>query len=113
MEVILFIGLGVWVAFAVLAGWIATQKNRAIEEGVILGLLFGPFGTLVEALLPSMTKEERERINFAKKVKREMKAVAEKVKHPKRVRPAREARPKRIAGIERLPKPLLGEISEE
>ena len=33
--------------------WIAIQKRRSPAEGCILGLLFGPLGVLVEALLPS------------------------------------------------------------
>lgn len=33
--------------------WIAGQKNRDPIEGAILGGVFGPFGVLIEALLPT------------------------------------------------------------
>jgi hypothetical protein len=49
---ILFI---VGVVFGLFGGWTASQKNRDAGEGAVLGFLFGPFGVLVEALLP--TKE--------------------------------------------------------
>jgi hypothetical protein len=42
--------LVVWPA---LGRWVALEKNRSFREGVILGLLFGPFGVIVEALLPT------------------------------------------------------------
>jgi muconolactone delta-isomerase len=41
--------------FGGLSMWIATQKNRDQGEGIILGLLFGPFGCLIEALMPAGT----------------------------------------------------------
>jgi hypothetical protein len=37
---------------AVLGGWVAAQRDRSIVEGLILGLLYGPLGVIVEALLP-------------------------------------------------------------
>jgi hypothetical protein len=42
------------VAFGGLGAWIASQKGRAGGEGLALGLLFGPLGVLVEALLPTV-----------------------------------------------------------
>lgn len=42
------------VVFAVLGRWMAGQKGRSKLEGTILGLLFGPFGCLVEGLLPTL-----------------------------------------------------------
>lgn len=35
-----------------LGGYVAQQKRRNMTEGVLLGLL-GPFGVLIEALLPT------------------------------------------------------------
>ncbi len=40
-----------------LSAWIAGQKRRDTSEGFILGFLFGPFGVLVEALLPQGNKQ--------------------------------------------------------
>ena len=48
-----FLALVGWLAFAGLGAWVATQKGRGPAEGLILGLLFGPYGTLIEALLPN------------------------------------------------------------
>lgn len=41
-----------WIAFPALGFYVAKQKGRSIVEGIILGVLFGPLGVLVEALLP-------------------------------------------------------------
>jgi hypothetical protein len=51
MEWLILIGISAAV-FSGLGGWVATQKRRDTGEGMVLGLLFGPFGVLVEALLP-------------------------------------------------------------
>src|SRR5260370_30727836 len=37
-----------------LGPYIAEQKGRNVWEGALLGLLFGPFGCLIEALLPTL-----------------------------------------------------------
>jgi len=50
---IMWIGLAAMVACAVLGAWVAAQKARGAAEGFLLGLLFGPFGVLIEALLPA------------------------------------------------------------
>lgn len=42
-----------WGLMALLGGYVASQKGRSDWEGIGLGLLFGPLGVLVEALLPS------------------------------------------------------------
>lgn len=39
--------------FAFFGGWVANQKGRDPFEGGMLGLLFGPFGVHIEALLPT------------------------------------------------------------
>ena len=46
----------VMIAMAGLGGWVASQKNRDATEGFVLGLVFGPLGVLVEALLPNAIK---------------------------------------------------------
>jgi hypothetical protein len=43
----------VWCITGGLGAWVATQKYRDVGEGFILGLLFGPLGVIVEALLPT------------------------------------------------------------
>lgn len=40
--------------------WVAAQKGRAPLEGLILGVLFGPLGVIVEGLLPVGMPEEEE-----------------------------------------------------
>lgn len=38
--------------FGWLGQWVATQCGRGAIEGLLLGMLLGPFGVLIEALLP-------------------------------------------------------------
>jgi len=45
---------GGWMLFPSLGFWIAGQKGRWPFEGLFLGLLFGPFGCLIEALMPNV-----------------------------------------------------------
>ena len=40
------------IAFGSFGAWVARQKRRSVVEGLILGLLFGPLGVVVEGLLP-------------------------------------------------------------
>jgi peptidyl-prolyl cis-trans isomerase A (cyclophilin A) len=44
--------------FGALGAWIASEKRRGEGEGLLLGLLFGPFGVLIEALLPTLSADE-------------------------------------------------------
>ncbi len=44
------------VVFGFLGMWIALQKRREQQEGFILGLLFGPLGVLIEAVLPTIAE---------------------------------------------------------
>ncbi len=44
--------------FALLGVYVASEKNRAAVEGFALGCLLGPFGVIVEALLPTKTKRD-------------------------------------------------------
>jgi hypothetical protein len=55
MELLVFVGI-LAVAMGGLGAWIASQKQRDPSEGFILGLLFGPLGCLIEALLPSRNR---------------------------------------------------------
>ena len=53
--VIVLLSVVAWVVvFTFLGSWVSCQKHRRPEEGAILGLLFGPFGVLLEALLPTL-----------------------------------------------------------
>lgn len=57
MELIAGLAIGLCV-FGFLGLYVATQKNRPITEGFILGLAFGPLGVIVEACLPVGTAAE-------------------------------------------------------
>jgi hypothetical protein len=52
MEGFIIAGFLLWLVFVVFGGWVAAQKGRSVWEGAILAGLFGPFGVLIEALLP-------------------------------------------------------------
>jgi hypothetical protein len=45
-----------WVALGLLGWYVSAQKGRPAAEGVLLGLLFGPLGVLVAALLPTLPR---------------------------------------------------------
>lgn len=49
-----FVGLVIVsaIVFAGFGAWIARQNGRRPAEGFMLGFCFGPFGVLVEALMP-------------------------------------------------------------
>jgi hypothetical protein len=53
-EMLILAGVVVVFVFSVLGGWVAGEKNRSVGEGIFLGVLFGPFGVLIEALLPTL-----------------------------------------------------------
>jgi hypothetical protein len=46
-------------AFGLLGAYVADQKGRGKTEGFWLGLLFGPLGVLVVALLPAIRSRPR------------------------------------------------------
>jgi len=50
---VLFIFLGSCFVCAVAGGSVAKEKNRDAVEGVLFGAIFGPFGILITALLPT------------------------------------------------------------
>jgi len=44
----------IWIlGFGWLGAWAAGQKNRSLKEGLLLALVLGPYGVLVELLLPT------------------------------------------------------------
>lgn len=53
---ILVIGVIFWGCMIGLGGYVSSEKGRDSTEGVMLALLFGPFGVLIAALLPSKPK---------------------------------------------------------
>jgi hypothetical protein len=50
LAIVIVLGLILW---GPLGSWVAAQKGRGGMEGFLLGAVFGPFGVLVEALLPT------------------------------------------------------------
>jgi hypothetical protein len=48
-----------WSLFAGLGYYVAIQKGRPPAEGLVLGLLFGPLGCLVAALLPGQDRRSK------------------------------------------------------
>ena len=45
------------IVYSICAGlgvWIASAKRRSEAEGCLLGCLLGPFGVLLEALMPTV-----------------------------------------------------------
>lgn len=54
MELLIAWGIGA-VIMAIFGAWVAAQKNRGASEGFLLGLIFGPLGVVIEALLPTLS----------------------------------------------------------
>lgn len=52
-----------WIYWSALGYWIALQKRREPFEGLVLGLLFGPLGAIIEALLPNGERGGKTRVN--------------------------------------------------
>jgi len=50
----------IWLALMGLGALVANQKRRPIEEGLILTVIFGPLGILIETLVPSLKLKKRE-----------------------------------------------------
>lgn len=55
----------IWLAMAALGAWVSLQKHRNPSEGLILGILFGPFGVLIAALMPIGSKQNEEHTGAA------------------------------------------------
>lgn len=69
--------LACWTIFAFLGSWIAVAKRRAGPEGFMLGLLFGPLGCLIEALLPNVSEAKYAEEQEAKRQRLQVKFDAE------------------------------------
>lgn len=61
MEMLIASGVVALAVFGCLGGWVASQKGRRPVEGLSLGFLFGPFGVLIESLLPSVARKSHVR----------------------------------------------------
>ena len=46
----------VWLACAGITAWLAKEKGRTVAEGVILGILLGFIGIIIELCLPRRTR---------------------------------------------------------
>ncbi len=53
------VALGMGIICGSLGVYIATQKGRNEWEGLLFGFLLGPFGVIIEALLPEQEPSER------------------------------------------------------
>jgi hypothetical protein len=52
--VVWVVSAAMWVVYAGGIGWyVASAKGRGVLEGIILGVLAGPFGWLIVAILPA------------------------------------------------------------
>ena len=51
-----FVGI-LWAGLSAFAGeYVAKQKGRPPFEGLVFGLLFGPFGPIIEGVLPDLER---------------------------------------------------------
>jgi hypothetical protein len=78
VEVVLIVAFLSLCVFAFLGGWIACQKNRDPAEGAFLGFLFGPFGCLIEAVLPTLPAPAASRPAAAARVSPPVETPAER-----------------------------------
>jgi len=100
------VNLAIWSSFAAYGWWIATIKRRNPLEGAAFGLLLGPFGCVVEAILRERSPEEIERersrrqeaaqalLEERNKYRAALRVAAERHRQEARVR-AEEARARR------------------
>ena len=69
METLIVIGYAVavlvsWFGMAWIGSYVSSQKGRSPAEGALLGLLLGPIGLVIAAVLPTLnapTRKSRER----------------------------------------------------
>ena len=76
MALLVVLGIGL-LLMSSFAQWVASQKGRSAGEGFVLGLLFGPLGVLVEALLPARKPTRIRRNRFKAKAEVGVVCVAE------------------------------------
>jgi hypothetical protein len=50
----------IWLVMGALGAFVALQKGRSPIEGLLMGFLFGPFGVLITALLPTMPTGDKQ-----------------------------------------------------
>ncbi len=53
----LVILIPIWIVMGAFGIFVAMAKNRSPMEGFMLGILFGPFGVLIAALMPNVDKQ--------------------------------------------------------
>jgi hypothetical protein len=59
-------GVGLWsLGCALAAEYVAWKKGRSMAEGFFLGVVLGPIGALVEALLPDETRSQVPEDNYS------------------------------------------------
>ncbi|MAG93173.1 MAG: hypothetical protein CMJ48_05425 [Planctomycetaceae bacterium] len=63
----LVIRILLYVVFGFLGGWIAARKGYPPRLGVIVGVVMGPLGLLIGAILPR-TKEGRKQAEFRRQL---------------------------------------------
>lgn len=68
--IVLFFFFVTCVVTGAVGSWIAAQKNRPGGEGFALGFFFGPLGLIIEALLPTLTKEQLDQLLREKAARR-------------------------------------------
>lgn len=62
MEVLVFSWLVGGVVFGLAGGYVSGQKRRPYGEGFLFGLLLGPIGLLIAALLPTVKRTTPEKV---------------------------------------------------
>lgn len=77
-DTIWFVLLIAWAVLILLGAYVANEKRRLMREGMILAALFGPFGVLIVALLPTLTADERDAV--IRRVEREWGGAPEPAK---------------------------------
>lgn len=107
----LSVGLGLYSLTCAAAGYyIASVKNRALEEGFVFGLLFGPAGLIVIACLPVGTADQDAKA-YAERVRLAVaESEAEEEQSVRRLFGAKA--PDQTAETKRQARRLLGEVKE-
>lgn len=77
--------------FGFLGMWVADQKSRPSSEGFLLGLLFGPLGVLIEAVLPNGVPQAKVAVIPEDPLVRQARLIAWRADQDDRMRRAAEA----------------------
>jgi len=78
---VMLIRILIWCALGYAGGWIAARKGYPPKLGVVVGVLFGPLGLIVGALLPR-TKEGREQAELEREMAEEAAEFNQRQKCP-------------------------------